>query len=293
MSWTGKSEGGVLGFRIFVYSIKIFGIKFAYFILHFVTYYFYLFLSEKKKFLNDFYQQRLGYSSQQSKKLIRENFLVLGQGLIDKIAFLIGRGQRIGYVEQGEEYLIELIRKKQGAFLVSAHLGNWDIAGNFLSVLGAKVNVLMFQNEKEQIGKLLSEEGVEPLFNIIPIKSDMSHFIGIYNAIKNGEFVCLHADRFLPGDPTISLPFLGKKAQFPLGVFQIIEKLKAPYTFVFMVKKSTSQYSFTVTKPTIANKPAFEIAEEFIPIFEKKVREYPEQWFNYYNFYQKNNDRIS
>jgi predicted LPLAT superfamily acyltransferase len=293
MSWTGKSEGGVLGFRIFVYSIKTFGIAFAYFILKFVSYYFYLFLSEKKKFLNDFYQQRLGYSPRESKRLIKKNFLLLGQGLIDKIAFLTGRGERIGYEEKGEGYLKELVSKKQGAFLISAHVGNWDIAGNFLSVLGAKVHVLMFENEKEEITSLLLKEGVEPNFNIIPIKDDLSHFIGIYNAIKKGEFVCLHADRFLPGDPTINLSFLGGQADFPLGVFQIIEKLKAHYSFVFMVKKDTWLYSFSATKPIIAQKSAEEIARDFIPVLEKKVREYPEQWFNYYDFYQKNNDRLS
>jgi predicted LPLAT superfamily acyltransferase len=212
MAWTGKSEGGVLGFRTFVYSIKTFGISFAYFILNFVSYYFYLFLSEKKKFLNEFYQQRVGYSPRESKKLIKKNFLLLGQGLIDKIAFLTGNGNKIDYEEKGEEYLKELVRKKQGAFLISAHVGNWDIAGNFLSVLGAKVHVLMFENEKEEITSLLLKEGVEPNFNIIPIKDDLSHFIGIYNAIKKGEFVCLHADRFLPGDPTINLAFLGGQA---------------------------------------------------------------------------------
>jgi len=293
MTWTGKSEGGVLGFRIFVYSIKTFGIAFAYFILRFVSFYFYLFLSEKKKNLHSFYQEKFGYSPRESKRLIKKNFLLLGQGLIDKIAFLTGRGNRIGYEEKGEIYLKELVRNKQGAFLISAHVGNWDIAGNFLSVLGTKVHVLMFENEKEEISKLLLKEGVDPMFNIIPIKNDMSHFIGIYNAIKNGDFVCLHADRFLPGDPTISLPFFGEKADFPLGVFQIIEKLKAHYTFVFMVKKDTWLYSFSATKPIVAQKTAGEIAGEFIPVLEKIVSENPEQWFNYYDFYKKNNDRLS
>jgi len=60
-----------------------------------------------------------------------------------------------------------------------------------------------------------------------------------------------------------------------------------------MVKKDTYHYSFSATKPVITLKTAGEIAEEFIPVLEKKVREYPEQWFNYYDFYQKNNDRPS
>lgn len=287
MAWSGRSEGGALGYRIFVYTIKYLGIGFAYFILQFVSFYYFLFLKKKKKHLSYLYEQRLNFSYLKSSVLIKKNFLLFGQGLIDKTAFLIGKGKGISYEEEGEKYLRELIENKKGAILISGHLGNWDIAGNFLSSIGAKVNVLMYQNEKEQVQKVLDKEGGAALFNIIPISDDMSHVIQVYSALKKGEFICLHADRFLEGTKTLSIPFLGEEALFPIGIFQMIEKFKAAYSFVFMVKKGKYHYSFSATKPIEGDKSAKDIALSFVSKLEEKVKLYPEQWFNYYDFYKK------
>ena len=41
--WDGKSKGTVLGYKIFLFFIKTFGIGSAYLILHFVSLYYYLF----------------------------------------------------------------------------------------------------------------------------------------------------------------------------------------------------------------------------------------------------------
>ena len=38
--WKGKSRGGVIGYKIFIFFLKYFGISFAYFILLFVAFYF-------------------------------------------------------------------------------------------------------------------------------------------------------------------------------------------------------------------------------------------------------------
>ena len=42
-SWEGKSKGSVLGYRIFVWSLKTFGVRAAYALLFPVTYFYYLF----------------------------------------------------------------------------------------------------------------------------------------------------------------------------------------------------------------------------------------------------------
>jgi predicted LPLAT superfamily acyltransferase len=110
--------------------------------------------------------------------------------------------------------------------------------------------------------------------------------IEIYKAIKRGDLVCIHADRFLEETKTISIPFLGEPAQFALGPFQLVKKLKVPYSFVFAVKESKYGYFFSATKPILPTKNPEEIANDFVSLLEEKVRAYPEQWFNYYNFHK-------
>lgn len=284
--WTGESKGNVLGYRIFIFAIKVFGISGGYFILQFVSLYFYLFSADKRRVLDDFYQNYLGFSRSKSHRLIRKNFRLLGKSLIDKIAFLVGKGGNIHYSNSGEKYLRELTENKEGAFLISGHVGNWDIAGNLLKGFDANVSVVMYQNEKEGVQSLLESQGSIPKFKIIGIGNDFSHLIEIYKAIKQGDLVCIHADRFLDGVKTISIPFLGESAKFAIGPFQLIKKLKAPYSFVFAVKESKYGYYFSATKPLIPNKNPEEIARDFVLLLEEKVRAHPEQWFNYYKFHE-------
>jgi len=284
--WSGKTKGNVLGYRIFIATIKIFGVSGGYFILKFVSFYFYLFLSKQRRILADFYINRVGLPKSKIQLTIRRNFIQLGQSLIDKIAFSVNKGDVITYRESGEEYLCDLTANKQGAFLISAHIGNWDVAGNLLNGLDANVSVVMYQNEYENIQTLLESQKSMPKFKIIPIANDLSHLIKIYTAIKRGDLVCMHADRYLEGTKTECIDFLGKPAKFPMGPFQLIEKMKVPYSFVFALKEEKYNYFFSASKPVLqSNKNAREIAEEFVTLLEQKVKNYPEQWFNYYDFH--------
>ena len=62
--------------------------------------------------------------------------------------------------------------------------------------------------------------------------------------------------------------------------------MKVPYSFVFAVKESKFGYAFSATKPVMPIKKAVEIGRDFVLQLEEKVKSYPEQWFNYYDFYK-------
>lgn len=288
--WNGKSRGTTLGYKFFIIFIKYLGLVPTYWLLKTVSFYFYLFAGEPKRILAAFYQNHLNQSKENSEKLIRRNFYLLGQSLIDKVAFLAGKGDQITYTEEGEDYLKDLIERKEGAVLLSGHVGNWEIAGNLLKDLQVKVNLVMYDHEHQKIKNVLEKEVKREKVGIIPLKDDFSHVILIHRALKNGEFVCILADRFLENTPVFQLPFLNDKAYFPSGPFQLLEKLKSTYTFVFATKKEKFQYHFTATKPVKANKSAEQIATDFAYQLEQKVKQHPDHWFNYFDFFQPVNN---
>ena len=283
--WTGKTRGNTLGYGIIIFAIKKFGLGMGYFILWFVSFYFYFFVPVNRKILKDFYLNYVKIPKWKLPIVIYKNHILLGQSIIDKMALLIGVGKKIGYTNNGEHHLRDLTKNKQGAFLISGHVGNWDVAGNLLKGFDANVSVVMYQNEHEKIQKLLESQGSIPKFNIIPIGEDLSHLISIYTAIKAGHLVCMHADRYMDDMKTEEINFFGAPAKFPIGPFQLIEKLKAPYSFVFAMKESRYSYFFSATQPAKPSKPAKEIAHDFVLLLEEKVKAYPEQWYNYYNFH--------
>jgi predicted LPLAT superfamily acyltransferase len=144
----------------------------------------------------------------------------------------------------------------------------------------------MLDEEVKKIKQYIDATTGGSRFNIIPIKDDLSHVIKVHQALKRNEFIAIHADRYMKGAKSIELDFLGKKAKFPLGPFTIASKFDAPVTFVFAVKDGKYHYSLSSTEPIQEKNSPEEIAQKFVKELEKKVTLHPEQWFNYFNFFQ-------
>ncbi len=285
--WDGKTIGSLIGYKIFLFLIKTFGVGFAYLVLQVVAYYYFFFSTRNRNTLVDFYTTALKYKRKDALRLTRKNFYRFGQTLIDRSAFLVNKGHKYTYSFDHEDYLIDMKNKGKGGILLSAHLGNWETAGNLLRKrISSKINVVMIDAEVEKIKTFLNNNTGGSLFNIIPIKNDLSHIIKINNAISKNEFIAIHADRYLEGAKSVELDFLGKKAKFPLGPFIIASKFSAPVTFVYAIKKTTYHYALSATRPITGKLSPEEIAKEYVVELERKLKLNPEQWFNYYDFYQ-------
>ena len=284
--WDGKTKGSLTGYKIFLFFINTLGLNFAYYLLRIVTFYYYLFASKPRNALLDFYQNTLHTSRAAAKKLVRTNFYIFGQTLVDRAAFLLGKDEKFTHIFENEQYLIDIRDQGKGGILLSAHLGNWETAGNLLKGrITPTINIVMLDAEVENIKKYMDLSTGGSRFKVIPIKNDLSHIISIRNALVNNEFVAIHADRYLEGSKFIELDFLGKRAKFPHGPFVIASKFDAPVTFVFAAKDGEYSYHLSATSPITGKMKPEEIANLYVAELEKKVRAYPEQWFNYFNFF--------
>ena len=284
--WDGKTRGSLTGYKIFLFFIKSLGLNFAYGLFRLVTFYYFLFASKPRKALLDFYQNSLHYTNFQARKLARKNFYIFGQTLVDRAAFLLGKNEEFTHIFENEQYLLDMREGGRGGILLSAHLGNWETAGNLLrGRVTSRINIVMLDAEVESIKQYMDLSTGGSRFNVIPIKDDLSHIILIRNALLANEFVAIHADRYLEGARFMELDFLGKKARFPHGPFVIASKFDAPVTFVFAAKNGKYGYHLSATKPIETKMKAEEVANLYVAELEKKVRAYPEQWFNYFDFF--------
>jgi predicted LPLAT superfamily acyltransferase len=290
-SWQGRSRGNKLGYRIFVWVLRHFGVKPAYFLLRFVTAYFFLFSYKASRSLYALYRHKLGYSRWTSLFKIYRNYYMLGQSIIDKVVLMSGMKNKFSFNFDGEENLRAIAKMEKGGMLLSAHIGNWDIAGHLFKRLETRINIVLFDGEHEQIKNYLEGVTGQRTVNIIVIKNDLSHIYAISDAFKNNELVCMHADRFIEGNKTLTAGFLGEKARFPLGPFILAEKFKVPVSFVFAVKETPMHYHFfaseAITPPTGTRDAVLQqMVNEFSGAMEEKLKQYPDQWYNYYNFWK-------
>ena len=284
--WDGKTKGSLTGYKIFLFFIKYLGLGFAYGLLRFVTFYYFLFAGGPRRHLLFFYHKILGFSKTEARQLARRNFYIFGQTLVDRAAFLIGKMGRFSHRFENEQFLVDMQQEGRGGILLSAHVGNWETAGNLLrGRITPTINIVMLDAEVESIKKYMEFSTGGPRFNVIPIKDDLSHVISIRNALRKNEFVAIHADRYMEGAKYFEMEFLGKAARFPLGPFIIASKFDAPVTFVFANKDGLHSYHLSATEPIREKTKPEEIARLYVSELERKVKMYPEQWFNYFDFF--------
>ncbi|HEY0742518.1 MAG TPA: lipid A biosynthesis acyltransferase [Chryseosolibacter sp.] len=263
----------------------------AYFLLRFVSLYYFLFSWSSSRHIYHYFRHRLGFTGVKSFFKIYSNYFVFGQTLLDKIIVMAGIENRFTYDFDGEENLRDMVRQGRGGILLSGHVGNWEAAGHLLKRLNTRINVVMFDGEHEQIKAYVDGVTKGKNFNVIVIKNDMSHVYAISDALVRNELICLHADRFLPGNKTVVKNFLGANAEFPAGPFQLAAGFNVPVSVVFAMKESSTHYHFfgsaLLKKTDGESKTQFaeRLSDTFKTDLEQKVKMYPEQWFNYYNFW--------
>lgn len=294
-NWDGQSKGKVLGFKIFVFILNTFGLNPAYFLLRFVSFYYFLF-SKPNKYIRDYFKEVHGYSKFKAWLAVYKNNFLLGQTIIDKVAIMAGAKKAFTTASTNGHYLDELAAIGKGGILVSAHIGNWEVAGQGLNRLKTGFNILMYSNEKENIKEYMDGVMTKKKINIIAINEETkSHIIELHKAFSNNELVVMHGDRYREGAKTLTANFFGRPAKFPAGPFVMAAKFGVPLCIVFAVKTSKHHYQFSTEKciqvqrirdEKQLEKVCQDLLEQYVVEVEKKVKAYPHQWFNYYDFWK-------
>jgi predicted LPLAT superfamily acyltransferase len=294
--WEGRTRGGLSGYKIFVFILNTFGLGIAYFFLRFVAFYYFVFAKSTRTSLL-YFREIHGYTGMKAYVAVYQNYFLFGQILLDKVALLSGVKTNFTINHEGHnENLLPLKNAKRGSILLSAHIGNWEIAGQMLEILDTKFNVLMYDNEVEKMKEYMSKVMGKKAYQVIAIRDgEMGHLVELHKAFSNNELVVMHGDRYLPGAPTIEKTFMGKPAKFPVGPFIMAAKFGVPITLVFAVKESKNHYHFFACKPIEVKRArskeeteaAIQIASDaYVKELEFMVKTYPTQWFNFYDFWK-------
>ena len=287
--WDGKSKGTVLGYKIFVFLIQKAGVKAAYVLLYFVASYYFLFLKKSNKAISYYFKERLGYSWFKSKKMVFRSYYTFGQTIIDKISISAGMRNKFTYEFDGIETLKNLLAEKKGGVLISAHIGNFEIAEHFLGDIDIdfQINLVTTDLEHSAIKNYLESVTQKPTVKFIIIREDLSHIFEINAALSKNELVCFTGDRYFDGTKSLSEKILGEEANFPAGPFLIASRLKVPVVFVYVMKESNLHYHLYAREATVKHRDEKGLLKAYIESVESMVKKYPLQWFNYFDFWNQ------
>jgi predicted LPLAT superfamily acyltransferase len=287
--WDGKSKGTVLGYKIFVFFIKKVGIKSAYLILYFVASYYFIFLKKNNASIFYYFRKRLGYSYIKSKQMVFKSYYTFGQTIIDKIAIGAGLKSKFTYEHDGGEIIIKLLEEKKGGVLISAHIGNFEIAEHFFSEIDVnfQINLVTTDLEHSTIKNYLESITQKPTIKFIIIADDLSHIFEINAALARNELVCFTGDRYFEGVKSLSENLLGQEALFPAGPFLIASRLKVPVVFVYVMKEPNLHYHLYTREAKVKHRDDKGLLREYTESVEKMIEKYPLQWFNYFDFWNQ------
>ena len=287
--WKGKkSKGTLLGYKIYIFVLKNFGISAAYLLLHSIVLYYFLFSWKGSKAIYQYFRRRLGYSGFKSIISIYKNYYKLGQTLSDRVTVSTGHRELFHYSHDGIEKIDNLLKKKQGGILISGHVGNFEISHYFLENRYniSKISMVTTEAEQEVIQDYLAQMAMDTTLELILVKEDMSHIFEIHTALEKGGLVVITGDRFLPGSKYLVENFMGAPAKFPLGPFRLASRLNVPVLFVYVLKGKKRNYELYARQAKAKARDAQGLLKEYCQSMEWVLEKYPLQWFNYFDFWE-------
>lgn len=235
-----------------------------------------------------YFRQRMGYGRLKSTWKTYVNHCLFAQVVIDKFAMYAGR--KFDIEIENYDMFLDLAAQREGFVQLSAHIGNYEIAGYTLVVENKRFNALVFAGEKASVMENRDKMFAGTNISMITTKPDMSHLFEIDSALAEGEIVSMPADRINGSPKYIEHDFLGAKAKFPLGPFSVATMRGLDVLAVNVMKTSPKGYKIYVAplrydKSATRQEQIRQLSEAYVAELEKRVRQYPTQWYNYFEFW--------
>jgi predicted LPLAT superfamily acyltransferase len=222
------------------------------------------------------------------------HFLCFASIVHDRIYLINDRHDLFDIRVHNQELIDELVASGDGAFLIGAHLGSFEV----LRAVGRKqpglrIAMAMYEENARKINAALkainpaAQQGVVALGHI----DSMMH---VHDLLAQGTVVGMLGDRSLRNDDTRQVDFFGEPAALPLGPFRMAAIMKRPVLFMTGLYRGGNRYDihfetladFSRVAPhgrTLAIQVAM---ERYAALLEQYCRAAPYNWFNFFDFWR-------
>ncbi|MDR2138768.1 MAG: lysophospholipid acyltransferase family protein [Tannerella sp.] len=288
--WDGVTGGHTLGQKALKMTLSLFDVRVGYVLLAFVIPFRMCFARKGYLAIYRYFRDRHGCSPLKSGLKTFRNHYLFGQMLIDRFAVYAGRRNTFRIENPDNALFLQMLDDPRGCILAGAHIGNPELCGYLLRQQKKRINGLIFGGEAKEVQKNRTMVLENNNVRLIPVAEDLSHVFLISDALANGEIVSMPCDRRFGSAKSVACDFLNGKACFPIGAFALAVQFRAPVLAFFALKISTLRYRIhMVSIPLPDGRGKREqidgMTRCFVRELERIVKRYPEQWFNFYPFW--------
>ena len=193
---------------------------------------------------------------------------------------------------QGKEYIDQALARGKGGLILTAHLGNWEMGGVFLTLLGYFLTVITAPDFEARLHNYRIRLRQGQKIKVVTLDDTLASALAVLNALKANELVALLGDRDLLGKG-IPVDFFGRKVYFPMGP-SLLATLSEAYlipTFVLMDEEDRylclAEAPIPLQRSGRRDEDLAENTQRIAAVMEKFVRAHPEQWFTFYDFFER------
>lgn len=230
------------------------------------------------------------------KDISRRMFENFGKYLVDFFRF---SKLDQGYIKknikiENIDYFNQALSKGKGVIVLTAHLGNWELGGVVVALLGYPFWVVALPHKNKKVDEFFNNQRQSKGIHVIPFGKAARQCLSL---LRENKMIALVGDRDF-SEKGLVLDFFGKKTHFPLGPAAFAIKTGAVIVPGFMFRNSDDSFTLRIEEPIefkpkadiigpqeITDKDMNNVIGQYINIFERYIKERPDQWYMFRRFW--------
>jgi len=235
-----------------------------------------------------FFRRRMGYGPFKSACHVFRNMYNMGKAVMDRFAAYAGREFRM--TGDNQTLYDALVPADVPFMLLASHVGNYEISGYMLRT-PKPMKTLVYSGEAVTVMQNRARMFGDCNIEMVPVREDLSHIFVLNAALSSGGIVSMPADRALGSAKSVRCRFFGEEAAFPAGPFTLAVRRGATSFAVFVVKEDIHTFRAIVERLEVTGQESTAqkvqaLADAYAASLERVARAYPDQWFNFYDFWK-------
>ena len=226
--------------------------------------------------------------------------------VLDRVYFLQERFDQFEMASTNAQAIHEPLDRGEGVMLVGAHLGSFEALRATAQGRGARVAMLMYEDNARLINATLAAVAPQAQLHTIAL-GRAGAMLALRRWLDAGGLAGLLADRTLPGHSprsrTLRLSFLGQPARFSDGPFRLAALLRRRVVFMAGLYHGANRYElrfveladFRAQAPdpgadVDVDQRVREALQRYVTLLESLCVESPYNWFNFFDFWADDAD---
>jgi predicted LPLAT superfamily acyltransferase len=297
LNWIRQRErGSALTMRLMAWIALRLGRPAARILLYPICLYFVIFSGPARRATHDFLVRVLGRPVMWRD--IFHQYLCFAATILDRVYLLVGRHRQFEVIIQGKEVLGQFLSRGHGCVLLGSHLGSYEIARAVASSqCEHEIKVLMYEHNAPMITSLMRSLNPDAAAGVIPVGAPGA-ILQVKECLDRGGMVGILGDRAVEYSRTTRCTFLGRPASFPDGPIRLTSVLSVPVFLFFGLYRGGNRYDvyfelFAERVSIDQNQPQQQIQhwlQRYADRLEHYCRLAPDNWFNFYDFWDRRCD---